>query len=153
MYGVSKITSEQDIMLVTFPEIDAGCTAAAAVLQYFSDAGVIVDMISQTAPRAASVSFSFTCSSRYFAPVMRIIAEGHKNITVSPLISSGYVKINLFGEEMVTSCGVCAKALAALAAHQIDVTLITTSDLDISLLIHQENEDAALQALKEAFVL
>lgn len=153
MYGVSKISSEQDIMLVTFPEINSNSGSAAEVLQYFADAGVVVDMISQTAPRAASVSFSFTCSNRYFSTVMKIIAAGHKNFPESPLISSGYTKVNLFGEEMVTSCGVCAKALSALAAHHIDVTLITTSDLDISLLLRQENEDIAVEMLKNIFVL
>ena len=67
-----------------------------------------------------------------------------------PLISGGYTKINLFGEDMVTSCGVAARALAALAKVNAEVVLITTSDLDISLLIHQEDEDVALNALNKA---
>ena len=70
-----------------------------------------------------------------------------------PLISGGYTKINLFGEDMVTSCGVAARALAALAKVNAEVVLITTSDLDISLLIHQEDEDVALNALNKAFEL
>ena len=43
---------------------------------------------------------------------------------------------------MVTSCGVGARALAALAGASIEIVLITTSDLDISLLIRQQDEDA-----------
>ncbi len=49
---------------------------------------------------------------------------------------------------MVTSCGVAARALNALAMAGIEVLLITTSDLDISLLVHAENEDAAYETLK-----
>ena len=56
-------------------------------------------------------------------------------------------------EDMVTSCGVAARALAALAKVNAEVVLITTSDLDISLLIHQEDEDVALNALNKAFEL
>ena len=71
----------------------------------------------------------------------------------APLLSVGYSKLNLFGEEMVTSCGVAARALNALAAAGIEVLLITTSDLDISLLVRAENEDAAYEALKKAYEL
>ena len=68
-----------------------------------------------------------------------------------PLVSGGYRKSNLCGEEMVTSCGVAARALAALAGAGIEIVLITTSDLDISLLIRQQDEDTALDALHKAF--
>ena len=54
---------------------------------------------------------------------------------------------------MVTSCGVASRALTALARENIDIALITTSDLDISLLIRQQDEDAALAALNAAFEL
>ena len=76
-----------------------------------------------------------------------------KDAKASPLISVGYSKLNLFGEDMVTSCGVAARALNALAMAGIEVLLITTSDLDISLLVHAENEDAAYEALKKAYEL
>ena len=76
-----------------------------------------------------------------------------KDAKASPLISVGYSKLNLFGEDMVTSCGVAARALNALAMADIEVLLITTSDLDISLLVHAENEDAAYEALKKAYEL
>ena len=81
---------------------------------------------------------------------MDIIWHGH---SCFELVSGGYSKINLFGEDMVTSCGVAARALAALAKVNAEVVLITTSDLDISLLIHQEDEDVALNALNKAFEL
>ena len=54
---------------------------------------------------------------------------------------------------MVTSCGVAARALSALADAGIEIVLITTSDLDISLLVRQQDEDAALEALHAAFAL
>ena len=82
--------------------------------------------------------------------LMDIIWHGH---SCFELVSGGYSKINLFGEEMVTSCGVAARALAALAGAGIEIVLITTSDLDISLLIRQQDEDTALDALHKAFAV
>lgn len=151
MYGVSKITSEQNIMLTTFPGAQYSAKSLADHLDVFAKAGIVVDMICQSAPRGTAVDFSFTTSYDNFAAVMKAIPETGK--ATPPLISGGYSKINLFGAEMVTSCGVAARALSALAAAEIEIALITTSDLDISLLIRQQDEDAALEALCKAFEL
>ena len=151
MYGVSKISSEQDILLTTFPGAQYSAQSLAEHLKVFAEAGIVVDMICQSAPRGDSVDFSFTTSYDNFAAVMTAIPAAAK--ANPPLISGGYSKINLFGEEMVISCGVAARALAALAEAGVEIALITTSDLDISLLVRQQDEDAALNALTAAFEL
>ena len=151
MYGVSKISSEQDILLTTFPGAQYSAQSLAEHLNVFAKAGIVVDMICQSAPRGDSVDFSFTTSYDNFAAVMKAIPAAAK--ANPPLISGGYSKINLFGEEMVTSCGVAARALATLAEAGVEIALITTSDLDISLLVRQQDEDAALNALTAAFEL
>ena len=151
MYGVSKITSEQNIMLTTFPGAQYSARSLAEHLDVFARAGIVVDMICQSAPRGEAVDFSFTTSYANFAAVMKALPEAAK--VHPPLISGGYSKINLFGEEMVTSCGVASRALSALAGENIEIALITTSDMDISLLIRQQDEDAALAALTKAFGL
>lgn len=151
MYGVSKISSEQDILLTTFPGAQYSAQSLAEHLKVFAEAGIVVDMICQSAPRGDSVDFSFTTSYDNFAAVMKAIPAAAK--ANPPLISGGYSKINLFGEEMVISCGVAARALAALAEAGVEIALITTSDLDISLLVRQQDEDAALNALTAAFEL
>lgn len=149
MYGVSKITSEQNIMLATFPGAVYSARSLADHLAVFAKAGIVVDMICQSAPRGAEVDFSFTTSYNNFAAVMQALPAAAK--AHPPLISGGYSKVNLFGEEMVTSCGVAARALSALAEAGVEITLITTSDLDISLLLREQDEDTALQALHQAF--
>ena len=153
MYGVSKISSEQNIMLTTFPGAQYSAQSLAEHLDVFADTGVVVDMISQSAPHGTTIDFSFTASSSDLPLVMKAISAANldKDAKASPLISVGYSKLNLFGEEMVTSCGVAARALAALAGAGIEIVLITTSDLDISLLIRQQDEDTALDALHKAF--
>ena len=163
MYGVSKISSEQNIMLTTFPGAQYSAQSLAEHLDVFAKAGIVVDMICQSTPRGSAVDFSFTTSYDNFAAVMKALPAAAK--ANPPLVSGGYSKINLFGEEMVTSCGVAARALnalamagiaqalAALAGAGIEIVLITTSDLDISLLIRQQDEDTALDALHKAFAV
>ena len=97
MYGVSKITSEQNIMLTTFPGAQYSAQSLAEHLDVFAKAGIVVDMICQSAPRGSAVDFSFTTSYDNFAAVMRALPAAAK--ANPPLVSGGYSKINLFGEE------------------------------------------------------
>lgn len=153
MYGVSKINIEPSLMMISVQDAEFKGNTMARYLQIFADTGVVVDMISQSAPHGTSMDFSFTASSSDLPLVMKAISAANldKDAKASPLISVGYSKLNLFGKEMVTSCGVAARALAALAGAGIEIVLITTSDLDISLLIRQQDEDTALDALHKAF--
>ena len=150
MYGVSKINIETDLMMISVQDVVFRGNSLSRYLDIFAETGVVVDMISQSAPHGTTIDFSFTASSSDLPLVMKAISAANldKDAKASPLISVGYSKLNLFGEDMVTSCGVNALAMAG-----IEVLLITTSDLDISLLVHAENEDAAYEALKKAYEL
>ena len=66
MYGVSKISSEQNIMLTTFPAAQYSAQSLAEHLEVFAKAGIVVDMICQSAPRGTAVDFSFTTSYSNF---------------------------------------------------------------------------------------
>ena len=155
MYGVTKINIEPNLMMISVQDAEFKDGRLGRYLKLFADNGVVVDMISQSAPHGTSIDFSFTAASSDLPLVMKAISAANldKDAKASPLISVGYSKLNLFGEEMVTSCGVAARALNALAIAGIEVLLITTSDLDISLLVHAENEDAAYEVLHKAFAL
>ena len=150
MYGVSKINIETDLMMISVQDVAFRGNSLSRYLDIFAETGVVVDMISQSAPHGTSMDFSSDLPL-----VMKAISAANldKDAKASPLISVGYSKLNLFGEDMVASCGVAARALNALAMAGIEVLLITTSDLDISLLVHAENEDAAYEALKKAYEL
>ena len=74
MNGVTRISSEQDVMMITFTEADTA-SALADALTAFAQKGVVVDMICQSAPRAATIDFSFTMPASYFESAMQTIAR------------------------------------------------------------------------------
>ena len=150
MYGVSKINIEPSLMMISVQDVEFKGNSLARYLQIFADNGVVVDMISQSAPHGTTIDFSFTAAGSDLPLVMKAISAANLDKDAKAV---GYSKLNLFGEDMVTSCGVAARALNALAMAGIEVLLITTSDLDISLLVHAENEDAAYETLKKAYEL
>ncbi len=146
MYGVSKVTTADDVMLISYSDADA--MFMTKTLNALADAGVVVDMISQTPPMGTGIRFSFTAESKFFDSAIKTIGGSGSS---APMVSRGYAKINLYGEEMVESVGVAAKALSALSARSVEISMITTSDLDISLLLRQEDSDVAAQLLRDAF--
>lgn len=146
MHGVSKISTVDDVMLISYSDVNTYFMSDK--LNTLAQAGVVVDMISQTAPLGNSIRFAFTASFSHLDSTIKALGGDGK-----PMISGGYSKINLFGQEMVTSVGVAARALAALNAAGIEISMITTSDLDISILVRQEDVDVAVQSLKTAYQL
>lgn len=74
MNGVTRISSEQDVMMITFTEADTA-SALADALTAFAQKGVVVDMICQSAPRAATIDFSFTMPASYFESAMQTLSS------------------------------------------------------------------------------
>ena len=126
MYGVSKINIEPSLMMISVQDVEFKGNSLARYLQIFADTGVVVDMISQVPSRYLPLISGFTASASDLTLVMKAISAANldKDAKASPLISVGYSKLNLFGEDMVTSCGVAARALNALAMADIEVLLM-----------------------------
>ena len=74
MYGVSKITVEPGVMMISVQDAAFSAGSLARYLQIFADTGIVVDMISQSAPHGTRLDFSFTASSNDLPLVMKAIS-------------------------------------------------------------------------------
>ena len=74
MYGVSKINIEPSLMMISVQDVEFKGNSLARYLQIFADNGVVVDMISQSAPHGTTIDFSFTASSSDLPLVMKAIS-------------------------------------------------------------------------------
>jgi len=154
MYGVSKLDICEDVAVVTLNKMPLNLSVAADFFTGLGQADIIIDMVSQTSPVGERVSIAFTCLDADLRGVLdaaKKLREAYPD--VSSLVSSGNVKLQLFGEEMRTASGVFARALSALAGAQVEPQLITTSEVDISLLIPAPCLPGAKSALERAFGL
>ncbi len=152
MSNISKITYTNDMTLVTLGALPGDSQSVAEVLTAFAEANVNVDMISQTAPLCGATRLSFTISDDSLANALSILSQvrtQHNNIT--PEILPGNSKIAFYDENMVRTPGVAAKVFSLLAGAGVQVILITTSDVDISILVPAYMVSEALTALSAAF--
>jgi len=152
MYGVSKITVTEEVALITINKVSANLNLLADVLKSFSDAEINIDMISQSAPQGNNVNYSFSVSSEDIVNVLSICNNLKQRYgSIKPMVISGNCKIQLYGEEMREMHGVAARAISAIADTGIELTLVTTSEVDISLLVTNSHISDAVAALEKAF--
>lgn len=154
MYGIDQMTVTEDVALVTFHRVPAKLPLIAGIFQAVGESGINIDMISQTTPQGGWVSLSFTVSGEELPKMMALTAQLKERYPeIRPLLSSGNVKLSLYGREMVQMHGVAAAAIQTVSQVIEHIYLITTSELDISFLIPASDLPAASQALQEHFAL
>ena len=152
MNGVSKISVCDEIALVSFQRIPSDIATLASIFTRLANAKVNLDMISQTAPQGHLIGLSFTLRSEQLVEVLELInqfRETHPDI--KPMVSNGNCKIQLYGEEMREMYGVAASAIEAISEIDAELTLNSTGEVEISLLVPKSSCDAAVKALEEKF--
>lgn len=131
-----KITFTEDVTLVVLDEAPADLCFVASAFEALADNKINIDMISQSPPKGVCSRLAFTLSDNDLGKALETIAklrEVFPGIKIS--VSSGNTKLLISGDEMKNNYGVAAKAFKAVAATHADVRMITTSEIDISLLV------------------
>lgn len=132
-----KFTS--NVSLVTLNNIDSSVHSLLSVFDIVAKENICIDMISQTAPLNNSVNLSFTVEDSDTAKIISIIykfKEVFSDLTTQ--ILSNNVKVLISSDLMRTEAGITAKVFKILSDENIPISLITTSETEISLLVSEE---------------
>jgi aspartate kinase len=126
---------------------------AAKLFGPLSEAGIVVDMIVQNLAQVGTTDMTFTVPREDGKRALEITRE------VAPLLGSSRVeadpaiaKISIVGLGMKDHAGVAAKMFAVLAREGINIQLISTSEIKISVVIEEKYTELAVRALHAAFV-
>ena len=131
-----NFTFTEDITLVVLDEAPADLCFVASAFEALSVGKINIDMISQSPPKGSSSGLAFTLSDSDLGAALETIAklrEIFPKIKIS--VSSGNTKLLISGDDMKNNYGIAAEVFNAVAATHADVRMITTSEIDISLLI------------------
>lgn len=150
MSNISSITYCRNVALVTLRNVPCSSGIIADILTAISDGGINVDMISQTAPQGETISVAFSVSLNSIGQLMPIV-NGFKPRYpgLNMELSLGMTKLNFYDDQMVDTPGVAAGMFTMLAKGGIHVNMITTSTVDISILVSEHEEDAALTLCRQ----
>lgn len=129
---------------------------AALIFTALSDAGVNVDMIVQNISEEGRTDMTFSCPTDQVARAEAAIAEAKTTGTINfaELIADTEVaKVSVVGIGMRSHTGVAAKMFQVMSTEGINLKVITTSEIKISVLIDRKYMELAVQALHDAFEL
>ena len=129
---------------------------AAAIFGPLADAGVNVDMIVQNIAEEGRTDMTFSCPVDQVKRAEKAMtaARDRGEIQFSELVADKDVaKISVVGIGMRSHAGVAARMFKALAAEGINIKVITTSEIKISVLIDRKYMELAVQALHDVFEL
>jgi len=149
--GISSIDTEAKLTIRGVPDIPG---VAAKILGPISDAGIDVDVIVQNIGADNTTDFTFTVDKSNFSKAENILKE------ISSSLGGGLVeadddiaKISIVGRGMRANAGVASKMFQALADNEINILMITTSEIKISVVINKGEMKEAIKALHDAFDL
>ncbi|MDO4287916.1 MAG: ACT domain-containing protein [Eubacterium sp.] len=145
--------SDQDL-LISLKKVPVGSNILNRCLSALSEADVNVDIITQTAPVKNAIDVSFIVYVSDLAKVRDIInALGEEYPEIKLVINKDITRISVSGIGMRTQSGVSAKFFQAMADNDIQILMITTSEISISCIIRSEDAPRAIEATRAAFQL
>jgi aspartate kinase len=160
---VSGVAYSRDEAKMTLLRVEDRPGVAAAIFGSLADAGVNVDMIVQNiseldnpADKRAYTDMTFSLPTNQVDRAKRAIedASAAGKFVYSELVTdSDVAKVSVVGIGMRSQVGVAAKMFAALAAENVNIKVITTSEIKISVLIDRKYMELAVQALHDTFEL
>ena len=113
-----------------------------------------VDIILQSVGRDGTKDISFTVSQDDLKDALTILEENKEPLTIKNIThNEGVAKVSIVGAGMMTNPGVASKLFEALFNYGININMISTSEIRITVLVEESEIDKAVRAIHEKFDL
>jgi aspartate kinase len=152
--NVSGVAVQKDEAKITLCDVPDRKGIAAKIFRNISDANINVDMIVQNVSRSGITDISFTVHKNDVKKATQVSAEIAKEIGAGDVHQDlDIAKVSIVGAGMRAHSGVAAKMFEALAKHNINIEMISTSEIKISCVIEKKYAEIAARAIHDAFEL
>ena len=150
---VSGIAFQKDQVKITLHGVTDTPGIAYQILGPLSDENIEVDVIVQNVSVNGKTDFTFTVSEEDKSNAEAVL-QSLKDVTYDDLIiDSDVAKVSLVGVGMRTHAGVASTAFKALSDNEINIQMISTSEIKITIVIKEGALESAVKALHSAFEL
>jgi aspartate kinase len=151
---VSGVAYSRDEAKVTLRRVPDRPGVAAAVFGGLASANVNVDMIVQNVSADGLTDMTFTVGRADLPRALAVLEKAKESVGFAELnADAGVAKISVVGVGMRTHAGVASTMFKALAERGINIEVISTSEIKISVLIREEATELAMRALHSAYGL
>jgi aspartate kinase len=148
--GAAMIRDEARINLDGVPDQPG---VSHRVFSAIAEQNIVVDMIAQNAGTAGRAAIGFTVLGNELPATLAVLRPLAQELGARLHYEEGVSKVSVVGTGMRTHSGVAERMFASLAADTINVKMITTGDIKISVLVDKADGPRALRAVHHAFQL
>ncbi len=149
--GISSIDNEAKLTIRGVPDIPG---VAAKILGPISDSDIDVDVIVQNISAENNTDFTFTVKQEDASRAKEILENTSKSLGGGLIeLDDDIAKISIVGRGMRGQSGIASKMFESLADNEINILMITTSEIKISVVIRKDLQEKAVNALHNAFEL
>lgn len=151
---ISGIAFNRDEAKLTVVGVPDQPGVAYRILGPISDANIEVDMIVQNVAEDATTDFTFTVHRRDYDKAMEILRSVARDMAAREVTGDNkIVKISLVGVGMRSHAGVASRMFQALSKEAINIRMISTSEIKISVVVDEKYLELGVRALHDAFEL
>jgi aspartate kinase len=143
-------TSDEDVA-VTLQRIPKDVNILSAIFETIGSKGINIDMISQTSPIDGMVNVSFTIPKESLKDSLEVIDD--LIIDNKIIVDEDITKFSMVGLGMKTTSGVAARMFRVFSKNNIEIKMITTSEIRITCAIKTEDKLKAIQVIAKEFNL
>jgi aspartate kinase len=151
---VSGVTHNKDDARITLKKVPDQPGIASKIFSPISEAGIVVDMIIQNTRAGGKTDLTFTVPKSDFERALKIESAVAEEIGAEDVYGDENIaKVSVIGVGMKNHSGVAAIMFTALARENINIAMISTSEIRISCVIEEKYAELAVRVLHTAFGL
>jgi aspartate kinase len=149
--GIAFSRDEAKLMILGVPDKPG---VAYQILGPISDANIDIDMIIQNQGVDGTTDFTFTVARGDLAPALEMLQSTANKLGAREVLSDdSIVKISMVGVGMKSHAGIASRMFKTLADNNINIQMIGTTEIKISVVIEEQYLELAVQSLHDAFEL
>lgn len=151
---VRGVARDNDVARISLCGVEDVPGKAFTVFSFISKEDIGVDLILQSIGNNGKKDISFTVKESDLEKVLEIL-DTHKDIVCAEEIkyTSDVSKVSIVGAGMVNNAGVATKMFEALYNAHINISMISTSEIKISVLVERKDAERAVNAIHDKFLL
>jgi aspartate kinase len=151
---VSGVTHDKDQARITLKKVPDKPGIASKIFSPIAEGGIVVDMIIQNTRAAGQTDLTFTVPKDNFKKALEIEKKIAAEIEAENVFGDEKIaKVSVIGVGMKDHSGVASKMFTALARENINIMMISTSEIRISCIIEEKYTELAVRVLHSAFDL
>ena len=152
--NVAGVSSDKNEVKITVEEVLDEPGVAGMLFLKLAEEDINVDMIIQNLQHNNLNDITFTVNEKNLKKSKKIISQIADDLNSGEiLIDEDVAKVSIVGAGMISTPGIAAKMFETLGKIDINIQMITTSDIKISCLISEEMADKAVEAIHDSFNL